>query len=48
MNAFEAAAKNGKEGELRGQLLELVNAQNRSSNGGTSIPATYLRITIRL
>ena len=47
MNAFEAAQKNGKEGELHQQLLELAKAQNQSKNGGTSIPATFLRVTVR-
>ncbi len=47
MNAFEAAQKNGKAEELRQQLLELTKAQNQSTNGGTSIPATFLRVTVR-
>ena len=46
MNAYEAAAKNGKVEELHKQLLELANAQNRSKNGGVSIPATFLRVTV--
>jgi hypothetical protein len=46
MNAYEAADKNGKVGELHKQLLELANAQNRSKNGGVSIPATFLRVTV--
>ena len=46
MKAFEAAEKNGKEEELHNQLLELANAQNRDSNGGTFIPATFLRVTV--
>jgi len=48
MNAFEAARGNGKEQELHNQLLELANAQNRDAGGGTSIPATFLRVTVRL
>jgi hypothetical protein len=48
MNAFEAAEKSGQVEELHGQLLELANAQNTSTNGGTSIPATFLRVTARL
>jgi ubiquinone/menaquinone biosynthesis C-methylase UbiE len=48
MNAFEAAQKNGKEEELHGQLLELAKSQNQSSNGGTHIPATFLRVTVRV
>lgn len=46
MNAFEAAEKDGREEELHGQLVDLANAQNRSPNGGTSIPATFLRVTV--
>jgi ubiquinone/menaquinone biosynthesis C-methylase UbiE len=48
MNAFEAAEKNGKVEELHTQLLELANEQNTSTDGGTSIPATFLRVTVRL
>jgi ubiquinone/menaquinone biosynthesis C-methylase UbiE len=46
MNAFEAAEKNGRAEELHGQLLELAKSQNRSSNGGTHIPATFMRVTV--
>jgi len=46
MNAFEAAEKSGKEEELHNQLLELAKAQNRDTNGGTFIPATFLRVTV--
>jgi ubiquinone/menaquinone biosynthesis C-methylase UbiE len=48
MNAFEAAQKAGRAEELSSQLVELARAQNQSPNGGTSIPATYLRVTIQL
>jgi SAM-dependent methyltransferase len=48
MNAYEAAAKNGKEQELDGQLVELAKSQNKSVNGGTFIPATFLRVTVRV
>src|SRR6267154_2963419 len=48
MNAFEAAQKNGKVEELHQQLLELAKARNQSTNGGTSIPATFLRVTVCL
>lgn len=48
MNAFEAAEKNGKVEELHRQLVELAHAQNKSPGGGTSIPATYLRVTVCL
>jgi ubiquinone/menaquinone biosynthesis C-methylase UbiE len=46
MNAFEAAEKSGRADELRSRLVELARAQNKSANGGTSIPATFLRVTI--
>lgn len=48
MNAFDAAQKSEKEEDLHGQLLELTKAQNRSTDGGTSIPATFLRVTVSL
>jgi ubiquinone/menaquinone biosynthesis C-methylase UbiE len=48
MNAYEAAEKNGKVEELHNQLLELAKAQNKSTDGGTSIPATFLRVTVNL
>lgn len=48
MNAFEAAEKNGKSAQLQGELEALFNSQNRSANAGTtSIPATFLRVTVR-
>jgi SAM-dependent methyltransferase len=45
MNAFEAAEKQGKATELQKQLEELFNSQNKSREG-TSIPATFLRVTV--
>jgi ubiquinone/menaquinone biosynthesis C-methylase UbiE len=48
MNAFAAAEKNGQTEELRRQLVELAQAQNTSANGGTSIPATFMRVTVCL
>ena len=48
MNAFEAAEKNGKVDDLRNQLVELAKAQNTAAGGGTSIPATFLRVTVSL
>jgi ubiquinone/menaquinone biosynthesis C-methylase UbiE len=48
MNAFDAAEKNGKAEELHQQLLDLAKAQNMSQDGSTSIPATFLRVTINL
>ncbi len=48
MNAFEAAEKNGKVDELLNQLLGLAKAQNNSADSSTSIPATFLRVTVNL
>jgi SAM-dependent methyltransferase len=47
MNAVAAAAANGKESELRSELEALGNEHNASgSEAPTSIPATYLRVTV--
>lgn len=48
MNAFEAAQNSGKVEELHAQLLDLAHAQNTSTGRGTSIPATFLRVTARV
>jgi ubiquinone/menaquinone biosynthesis C-methylase UbiE len=48
MNAVEAAQKNGKANELHQQLVELANAQNKSKDVGTLIPATFMRVTVSL
>jgi ubiquinone/menaquinone biosynthesis C-methylase UbiE len=48
INAFEAAQNSGKVEELHNQVLELAKAQNKSTDGGTSIPATFLRVTVYL
>jgi ubiquinone/menaquinone biosynthesis C-methylase UbiE len=46
MNAVEAARKNGKMGELHSLLVEMANAQNKTKDGGTLIPATFMRVTV--
>ena len=47
MNAFEAAEKNGKAAELQHELEVLFDSQNKSSDqDSTSIPATFLRVTV--
>jgi ubiquinone/menaquinone biosynthesis C-methylase UbiE len=54
MNAFEAAEKQGRATELQKELEELFNSQNDAARGqavsntqtGTSIPATFLRVTV--
>ena len=48
MNAYEAAGNNGKEEFLHKELDELFNSQNQSESvDRTSIPATYLRVSIQ-
>jgi ubiquinone/menaquinone biosynthesis C-methylase UbiE len=47
MNAFEAAEKQGRAADLQKQLEELFNSQNKSQDA-TSIPATFLRVTVAL
>jgi ubiquinone/menaquinone biosynthesis C-methylase UbiE len=49
MNAFEAAEKNGRAADLQKELEALFDRQNKSSRkGATSIPATFLRVTVAL
>jgi SAM-dependent methyltransferase len=49
MNAFEAAAANGRETDLQAELEDLFNGQNASpSEDATSIPATFLRVTVSI
>jgi SAM-dependent methyltransferase len=45
MNAFEAAAANGREADLQAELDSLFSEQN-TSDDATSIPATFLRVTV--
>ena len=47
MNAFEAAEKNGRAGDLQKELEVLFNSQNKSpSKDAASIPATFLCVTV--
>jgi len=47
MNAFEAAEKNGRAGDLLKELEDLFFSQNKStSKDTTSIPATFLRVAV--
>lgn len=47
MNAYDAAAKNGKEADLQRELEALFAAQNKSGRADrTEIPATYLRVIV--
>lgn len=49
MNAFDAAGKNGKAADLQHELEVLFSSQNKSgSESNTSIPATFLRVTVKL
>src|SRR5437868_12112335 len=45
MNAFEAAEKKGQTAQLQKELEELFDSQNKSQ-AATSIPATFLRVTV--
>src|SRR5688572_19112830 len=47
MNAFEAAEKNGKATQLQQELETLFNSQNKGFNNTTSIPATFMLVTVR-
>src|SRR4029079_352664 len=44
MNAFAAAEQNGKAADLQRELVALFERENRSPNGATSIPATFLKV----
>jgi len=49
MNAFDAADKNGRTDALRKELEALFESQNRApDHSTTSIPATFLRVTIQV
>jgi len=49
MNAFEAAEKNGRAADLQRELEALFNGHNKSLEpGATSIPATFLRVTVEV
>lgn len=45
MNAFDAAEQSGRATQLQKELEELFKTQNTSKNA-TSIPATFLRVTV--
>ena len=48
MNAFDAAEKDGKAAALQKELEDLFTSQNKSAGGdATSIPATFLRVTVK-
>jgi hypothetical protein len=45
MNAFDAAERNGRAAALQKELEDLFNSQNQGT-GATTIPATFLRVTV--
>jgi SAM-dependent methyltransferase len=46
MNAYAAAAADGRAAELGAELTDLFERQNVAIDGSTRIPATYLRVTV--
>jgi SAM-dependent methyltransferase len=49
MNAFDAAAKDGRAQALRDELVKLFESQNQSRHPNTTlIPATFLRVTVEV
>jgi SAM-dependent methyltransferase len=49
MNAIEAAEKSGRAGDLQRELETLFDSQNKSPRKeATSIPATFLRVTVQV
>jgi ubiquinone/menaquinone biosynthesis C-methylase UbiE len=49
MNAFDAAAREGRTQQLREELVKLFDSQNQSRQPDTTlIPATFLRVTVQV
>jgi SAM-dependent methyltransferase len=48
MNAFDAAGKNNKAADLLTELEELFAQKNTAGKDRTSIPATFLRVTVQV
>jgi ubiquinone/menaquinone biosynthesis C-methylase UbiE len=49
MNAFDAASKNGRTGELEKELVALFESHNKSGKpDATVLAATFLRVTVRV
>lgn len=46
MNAFEAAAKDGRADDLHRELIALFESQNQGGPDETVIPATYLKVVV--
>jgi SAM-dependent methyltransferase len=47
MNAFAAAAADGRVDHLRNELTALFTAQNQGGDDATVIPATFLKVTVQ-
>jgi hypothetical protein len=47
MNAFEAAARDGRAEQLREELKTVFEAQNQGGPERTIIPATYLKVSVK-
>jgi ubiquinone/menaquinone biosynthesis C-methylase UbiE len=47
MNAYDAAQAAGTTDDLHRQLIDLANEQNQATDGTTSIPATFLRVSVQ-
>lgn len=48
MNAYAAATADGRADALQAELTELFDAQNAATDRSTSIPATYLRVSVNV
>jgi ubiquinone/menaquinone biosynthesis C-methylase UbiE len=48
MDALDAAKRSGRGEEFHQQVLELAQEHNQTVNDGTSIPATFLRVSVQL
>lgn len=46
MNAFEAAAKDGRADQLEAELTDLFESHNRAGPDATDIPATFLKVSV--
>jgi ubiquinone/menaquinone biosynthesis C-methylase UbiE len=46
MNAFDAAEKSGRAADLQRELEVLFESQNKSPGKGTTVSATFLRVTV--
>lgn len=46
INAYAAAETEGRADALQAELARLFEAQNTATDGSTSIPATYLRVSV--